>query len=92
MDTVEVLPYDPAWHDWFLEIRSQIWSKLHDLIIDIVHVGSTSIEGMSAKPVIDIDVLVNHWNDFPLISKRLETLGYKHIGDLGISERETRFI
>jgi GrpB-like predicted nucleotidyltransferase (UPF0157 family) len=43
---------------------------------------------MSAKPVIDIDIVIDKWDIFPEIVKNLEELGYKHLGDLGITERE----
>jgi len=85
---VKVLPYDPMWREWFMEIRNQIWSHVSDLALDIVHVGSTSIEGMSAKPVIDMDILVPDMGDLEAIVSRLARIGYVHQGDLGIEERE----
>lgn len=85
---VEVVPYNPEWKDWFNEICEPIWNNMEEYIVDIVHVGSTSIEGMSAKPVIDIDIVVDSWENFQKITEQLEELGYHHIGDLGIKERE----
>src|SRR5690606_5344148 len=49
---------------------------------------STSVPGLSAKPVIDIDIVPEDWSDFPLIRDRLCAVGYSHRGDLGIPERE----
>jgi GrpB-like predicted nucleotidyltransferase (UPF0157 family) len=88
MPNVEVLPYNPEWKKWFKEIKKPVWNQIHDLINDIVHVGSTSIEGMSAKPIIDMDIVIDNWDIFPEIVRRLEPLGYRHVGDLGIAERE----
>lgn len=85
---VDVVSYNPEWKRWFKELREPIWEKISDYVVDIVHVGSTSIEGMSAKPVIDIDITVDNWNKLPEIIKRLGELGYKHQGNLGIKERE----
>ncbi len=85
---ITVSPYNPEWVNWFHDLREPIWEQLNDLVIDIVHVGSTSITGMGAKPVIDIDIVVDTWTSFPEIVKRLEVLGYTHIGNLGIKERE----
>ncbi len=85
---VEVSPYNPEWSSWFDEICEPIWDKLCDYVSGIVHVGSTSIEGMSAKPCIDIDIVVDDWEHFKEITEQLESLGYQHIGDLGIEERE----
>ncbi len=86
--SVIVLPYNPEWKNWFKEIRAPIWEKICEHIVDIVHIGSTSVEGMSAKPIIDIDAIVDNWDNLPEIIKLLEELGYKHIGNLGIKERE----
>ena len=85
---VSIIPYNNEWKQWFKELREPIWGKISDLIVDIVHVGSTSIEGMSAKPVIDMDILINDWTKFTEIVERLNTLGYVHVGNLGIKERE----
>ena len=54
----------------------------------MIHVGSTSIEGMSAKPIIDIDIVIKNPKYISKISERLVKLGYSHVGDLGISGRE----
>jgi GrpB-like predicted nucleotidyltransferase (UPF0157 family) len=85
---IEVVPYNPEWKSWFLEIRNQIWPQVSDLVFDIVHVGSTSIEGMSAKPIIDVDIVVKNMDDFEAIKDRLSRIGYAHAGDLGITGRE----
>jgi GrpB-like predicted nucleotidyltransferase (UPF0157 family) len=88
MSSVEVVPYNPEWKKWFNELREPIWALIHEYAVDVVHVGSTSIEGMSAKPIIDIDILVDDSLNFEKIKEKLERLGYKHVGDLGISGRE----
>ena len=86
--SIKVLPYDPKWREWFNEIKNQIWPHVSDLALDIVHVGSTSIEGMGAKPIIDIDIVVPDMSDLEAITSRLGRIGYKHQGDLGIEGRE----
>lgn len=85
---VEVVSYNPEWSQWFKEITEPIWEKLCNNIADIVHIGSTSIEGMTAKPCIDIDIVVDDWDHFQDITIQLNQLGYHHIGNLGIKERE----
>jgi len=86
--SVRVLPYDFRWSEWFREIRNQVWAQVSDLVLDVVHVGSTSIEGMSAKPIIDIDIVVPDMADVDEIISRLGRIGYNHQGDLGIKGRE----
>lgn len=85
---VAVLPYDKAWKDDFTKIKAEITEAAGDLIIGIEHVGSTSVEGMSAKPCIDIDVVIRDYSVFDTLVKRLADIGYIHEGDLGIRERE----
>lgn len=85
---VEVVPYNPEWHDWFITIRNELWPQISDLVLDIVHVGSTSVKGLSAKPIIDIDIVVDDMSNFEEIKMRLARLGYMHVGDLGIKGRE----
>jgi GrpB-like predicted nucleotidyltransferase (UPF0157 family) len=85
---VEVVPYNNAWKQWFNELREPIWAKINDIAVELVHVGSTSIEGMSAKPVIDMDIVIDDWSKFQSIVNQLNILGYMHVGNLGINERE----
>ena len=85
---VVVLPYDRAWQSAFEEIKKEIEGAIGDLIIGIEHVGSTSVEGLSAKPIIDIDVIIKDYSVFPAMVERLRTIGYIHEGDLGIKDRE----
>jgi GrpB-like predicted nucleotidyltransferase (UPF0157 family) len=85
---VKIVPYNPEWKQWFRELSEPILEKVSTNVENIVHVGSTSVEGMSAKPLIDIDIVIDNWNIFPEIIKSLEELGYEHQGNLGIKERE----
>ena len=87
-DKVVVLPYDRAWKSDFEKIKAEIENALGDLIIAIEHVGSTSVEGMSAKPCIDIDVVIGDYSVFDEVVGRLAEIGYIHEGDLGIKDRE----
>jgi len=87
-EKVVVLPYNISWKTDFEKIKYEIESVLGDAIIGIEHVGSTAVEGMSAKPCIDIDVIIKDYSVFDDIVKKLETTGYIHEGDLGIKDRE----
>ena len=69
-------------------LRDQIWPSMRDAAVAIEHVGSTSITGMAAKPVIDVDIVIASGTDLPEARVRLKTLGYKHRGNLGIDDRE----
>ena len=85
---VVVLPYDSAWDPAFAAIRQELEEALGDLILGIEHVGSTSVRGMSAKPCIDLDVVIRDRSMLPSVVERLASVGYIHEGDLGIRDRE----
>ena len=85
---VIVVPYDTAWESDFSKIEEEIRSAIGDLILGIEHVGSTSVKGLSAKPCIDLDVIIKDYDVFPAVVKGLESIGYYHEGDLGIPNRE----
>ena len=53
---VVVLPHDEKWKQEFIEIKNELEAALGNLAVSIEHVGSTSVEGLAAKPIIDIDV------------------------------------
>jgi len=85
---VKVVDYDPDWPRIFQRLRDQIWPSLQDAALAIEHVGSTAVKGMAGKPVIDLDVVISSRTQLPVVTARLETLGYKQRGNLGIDDRE----
>ena len=85
---VVVERYNEAWKSDFEAIKAEIEAAIGGLIIGVEHVGSTSVAGMSAKPCIDIDVVIEDYSVFDNVVKGLSAIGYIHEGDLGIKERE----
>lgn len=85
---VVVVPYEEAWETAFEKIKNEIEAEIGDLVLGIEHVGSTSVEGMSAKPCIDMDVIIKDYSVFDEIVGKLGAIGYTHEGDLGIRNRE----
>ena len=85
---VIVLPYDSEWKSDFEKIKKEIAAAIGNLAIGIEHVGSTSVEGLSAKPCIDIDVIIKDYSVFDEVVAKLLGIGYIHEGDLGIKDRE----
>lgn len=57
------------------------------LIVDIRHVGSTSVEGLAAKPIIDLDAVIENIDVLPQIINILEGQDYIYQGDLVIPDR-----
>ena len=85
---VLVLPYDPKWKSDFENIKQEIVNGVGDLIVGVEHVGSTSVDGLSAKPCIDIDVVIKHYSVFDDVVDKLGAIGYIHEGNLGIEDRD----
>ena len=85
---VEVVPYDETWASAFEKIKHELEHAVGDLIVGIEHIGSTSVEGLSAKPVIDIDIIIKDYSIFDTAVDRLKSIGYIHEGNLGIEGRE----
>ncbi|MCX6400500.1 MAG: GrpB family protein [Propionibacteriales bacterium] len=84
---VAVTPYDPSWPITFETIRTHLVAALVDVpILAIEHVGSTSVPGLAAKPILDIDVVVER----PALEDAIAALvaaGYGHEGDKGVPDR-----
>ena len=85
---VVVLPYDEQWRQDFLRIKAELTNTLGQLTIGIEHVGSTSVQGLSAKPIIDIDVIIKDYTVLENVVSALREIGYQHEGNLGIVGRE----
>jgi GrpB-like predicted nucleotidyltransferase (UPF0157 family) len=88
MSAVVVVDYDPAWPDVFAALRARLWPVVADLATSIEHVGSTSVPGLAAKPIIDFDIVVPTAERMPAVIEQLVGLGYRHRGDLGVPGRE----
>jgi len=87
MRNIIVVPYNKSWKTEFEKIKNYIWPAIKDISISVEHVGSTSVEGLYAKPIIDMNIVIER-DMLPLIINRLADIGYAHEGDLGIKDRE----
>lgn len=81
--------YDPKWKDEFQHIKQIISQQLNKICseIDIQHIGSTSIEGLCAKPILDIDIIIVRKDLLQEITRVLEKIGYMNKGEQGIKGR-----
>ena len=80
--------YNTNWEKEFNQIAAVIKTALPGMNIQIEHIGSTSIQGLAAKPIIDMDIVYEDPKLFTPIKKGLEQIGYYHNGDQGIEGRE----
>ncbi|MNW52710.1 dephospho-CoA kinase/protein folding accessory domain-containing protein [compost metagenome] len=81
--------YNDDWPLKFLELQEILSQHLGDLALSIEHVGSTSVPGLAAKPIIDLDIVIDSMELLSQVIEKLNNLGYIHEGDLGIENRET---
>ena len=88
MTNINIVDYNPAWPIWFESLRSTREAALGNTALAIEHVGSTSVPGLLAKPIIDIDVVVADISNLHAAIQKLSSIGYRHLGDLGVEGRE----
>ena len=76
---IQIVPYDIDWVNIFAKQKKVIDYQLKELAISIHHIGSTAVQGLSAKPIIDIDLLVENPSDEQSYVPKLEALGFELI-------------
>ena len=74
-----IVESNPAWPQRFLDTKSRIESELGPTAVGIFHAGSTSVPGLPAKDVIDIDLVVKDVNDEDSYVEPLERLGFRFL-------------
>jgi GrpB-like predicted nucleotidyltransferase (UPF0157 family) len=82
-------PYNPNWQTAFEDIKQVIEVALHELNtqIEIQHIGSTSIQGMYAKPILDIDIILHEKSSLEQVTIKLTKIGYISRGEQGVAGR-----
>jgi GrpB-like predicted nucleotidyltransferase (UPF0157 family) len=87
MVAILISDYDPSWPERFTQLARSVAAVLGPMLVRVEHVGSTAVPGLAAKPIIDLDVVVQP-ADVAEAVHRLSALGYTHRGDLGVTGRE----
>lgn len=84
---VQVCKYDSDWPSLFLKEKELLSVVLGKIALNIWHIGSTSVVGLSAKPIIDILVEATDVNLLEGCNKAMQDLSYKVKGEFGIPGR-----
>lgn len=85
---VTVEPYNPEWPQHFQDLKSRLESFLQSVpYISIEHVGSTSVPGLAAKPIIDTDIIVAPNDVQSVVDALVSRGGFSYLGELGIAHR-----
>jgi GrpB-like predicted nucleotidyltransferase (UPF0157 family) len=85
---IVVADYNPSWPDWFERLQAHLWPAIKEVALRIDHVGSTSVPGLAAKPIIDVDVVVGDDAQIRPAIDALRRAGYQWVGDLGVVGRQ----
>jgi GrpB-like predicted nucleotidyltransferase (UPF0157 family) len=75
---IDIVSYDPRWPGDFAAEAQRLGAALRALALRIEHNGSTAVPGLSAKPVIDIQIAVASLEPLAVYRERLESVGYVH--------------
>jgi GrpB-like predicted nucleotidyltransferase (UPF0157 family) len=75
---VRLVPYEPAWAELYREEEARLRAALGYHVVQIEHVGSTSVPGLHAKPILDIVVAVKNMADAAMCEEAVAPLGYVH--------------
>jgi GrpB-like predicted nucleotidyltransferase (UPF0157 family) len=75
---ITIEEYNIKWESEFNKLQTLINDVMEDSILSIEHVGSTSIKGLAAKPILDIDIVIEDYGIFPEVVTNLEAIGYYH--------------
>jgi GrpB-like predicted nucleotidyltransferase (UPF0157 family) len=89
---VEVTSYNPQWKDQFQREKERLDKVFHGSNAVIHHIGSTSVEGLAAKPIIDFLIVVPDIGIADDKTEELENLGYVGKGENGIPDRRYFFL
>lgn len=87
MREVKVTSYNPVWNSIYTQEAEKIRHLFGNELKGIYHIGSTSVEGLSAKPIIDIMPIVQNINKVDMFNNEMINLGYKPKGENGIKGR-----
>lgn len=86
--TVKVVDYDPNWQKEFEAEKQRLIETFGDRILAIEHIGSTSIPGLVAKPIIDIVIAVKSFDDLPYFINGLQKLDYEYMPERMFNDRK----
>ena len=87
MRKIKVVDYNPLWSELFDIECAVLQNKLDNVAIAIHHIGSTSVPGLAAKPVIDILIEATSLDDLDALNEVMEDIGYEPRGENGIAGR-----
>lgn len=87
-DEIVIVEYDAAWPAEFGRLSDRAQQALGEVAVGIEHVGSTAVPGLPAKDLVDMVAIIESDDHMPDAIARLEAIGYRARGNLGVEGRE----
>ncbi len=87
MRNIVVVPHDSRWVELYQVEAELLKNILSDNLVEIYHIGSTSVPGLPAKPIIDIMPVVRDLAAVDAVAAAFEAIGYEYMGEFGIPGR-----
>jgi GrpB-like predicted nucleotidyltransferase (UPF0157 family) len=84
---VELVPHSPQWAEMARDETARLCEALGGVLITVHHIGSTSIPGIVAKPIIDLIPVATNLEALDAAQPKLEALGYRWFGEFGLPGR-----
>lgn len=84
---VELAPHSPLWAEMARAETERLGAALGEVLITVHHIGSTSIPGIMAKPIVDLIPVVRDLASLDAAKAQLEALGYDYLGEFGLPGR-----
>lgn len=86
--TVQLQVYDPRWANEFEQERQRLLDIFENKLIAVEHIGSTSVPGLSAKPIIDMIAAVESFSNLDDFIEPLQKLGYEYMPERMFDDRK----
>lgn len=84
---IELVPHDPAWAVTAAREAERLQGALGDVLLEVLHIGSTAIPTIRAKPIVDLAPVVTALDALDAKREAVVALGYEWRGEFGISGR-----
>ena len=86
-----IVDYDREWPRLFEEERARVLRLIREFVVAVEHVGSTSVPGLAAKPIVDVLVGLRSLSDSPAIVEQMVGAGYRYVPDYEVDLPERRY-
>lgn len=84
---IDIAPYDPAWADLAAKESERWQTALGATLLEVHHIGSTAVPGLSARPIVDLIPVIAPETDLDSLRPLVHAMGYEWLGEYGLPRR-----